>query len=121
MTVPGRTAIAIVVGALLAYPLVTLAGGAPPFPTREDCARPASPGTPGEELEVVYGRLDEPVAAEELLRSLTNAGFVGAEIELDACARWKVAYPSLESFDQATALADQVRAQGFEARVELEG
>lgn len=118
MNARARIAIAIVLVALLGYPLVTLASGLPRFPTRAECARPATAEAP--EVQVVYGRLDDPVAAEELLAELTGIGFVGTEIELDPCGRWKIAYMSVDSYDQATALAEQVRAQGFEAVVELQ-
>jgi hypothetical protein len=108
----------VVLVPLLGYPLVTLAGGAPRFPTRAECARAASAGA--DDVQVVYGRLDDVVLAEDLLARLTSVGFVGAEIELDDCGRWKVAYGAVDSFEQAGALAEQARANGFDARVELE-
>ena len=66
----------------------------------------------------MYGRLSDPVAAEDLLAELTGTGFVGAEIQLDDCGRWKVSYDAIESREQGEALAEQVRAAGFDARVE---
>ena len=111
-------AVAIVLVAVLGYPLVTLVGGAPRFPTRDECARAATAST--EDVQVVYARLDDPVAAEELLRELDRVGFVGASVDFDACGRWKVSYAALESFEQAEALAAQVRDAGFEARVEAQ-
>ena len=112
-------AAAIVVAVLLGYPLVTLAGDAPRFPTRGECARPTTADDPS--LEVVYGRFDDRVAAETLLAEVTEVGFIGAELELDGCGRWKVSYDSIESSAQGEALAEQVRNAGLDARVELEG
>jgi hypothetical protein len=109
---------AIVAAPLLAYPLIAVAGGAPGFPSREDCVDLPS-GDESESLEVVYGRLTDPVAAEGLLAEITGRGFVGAEIEFDHCGRWKVSYDAIESREQGEALAEQVRAAGFTARVEV--
>ena len=55
---------------LLAFPLVSLAGGVRglPIPGR---LRAAPTGDPQEPLEVVYGRLDDPVAADVLLAELS--------------------------------------------------
>ena len=75
----------IVVVVLLGYPLGTLAGGAPRFPSRGECARPATTDDPS--LEVVYGRFDDRLAAETLLAEITGVGFIGAELELDGCGR----------------------------------
>ena len=47
-------------------------------------------------------------------------GFTGAELELDGCGQWKVFYDSIDSLEQGESLAEQVRAAGFEARVEVE-
>lgn len=118
MTLSRRTAAAVVFAAVIAYPLATLAGGAPRFPSRADCARPATAGA--ERVQVVYGRMDDPAAAEDVHTELDRVGLVGAEIEVDACGRWEVAYKGVESFEQAQALAEQARAIGFDARVELE-
>jgi hypothetical protein len=110
-------AAAVVAVPLLVFPLALLAKGAPPFPSRDDCAVAATGDAP--DLDVVYARLDELAAAETLLAAVTGAGFTGASIELDACGLWKVAYDPIESFAQGEELAEQVRAAGFEARVEV--
>ena len=116
----GRVALAtaIVVVPLLGYPLFTITGGWPQFHSRGECARTAQ--ADDDEFEVVYGRLDDPLAAETLLAELTGIGFVGAEVELDDCGRWKVSYTGIDSFEQGEALAEQVRGAGFDARVEVE-
>lgn len=112
-----NVAVAIVAVPMLAYPLLAVAGGAPRFPSRDDCVHLPS-GEEAEQLEVVYGRLGDPIAAENLLAEITGTGFVGAELQLDDCGRWKVSYDSIESREQGEALAEQVRAAGFAARVE---
>lgn len=112
-------AAAVVLVTILGYPLVTLAGDAPRFPSRGECSRPATADDPS--LEVVYGRLDDRVEAETLLAEVTEIGFVGAELELEGCGRWKVYYDGVDSLAQGEALAEQVREAGFDARVELEG
>jgi hypothetical protein len=108
-------AAAIVAVPLMLYPVVSVGGAR--FPSRDDCARLPS-GAPGEPLDVVYGRLGDPVAAADLRDALARGGFVGAEIAFDACGRWVVLYDPIDSLEQGQALAEQVRKSGFEARVE---
>lgn len=112
-------AIAIVAVPLVGYPLVTIAGGGPRFPTRDECARVAR--NDADDLEVVYGRLDDPVAAEELLARLTAVGFVGTELKPDACGHWKVSYDSIATLAEGHALAGEARKVGFDAQVEHGG
>ena len=112
-------AAAIVAVPLLAYPVAAVAGGAPRFPTREECSKPATADAP--ELEVVYGRLEDPRAADELLANVTATGFVGAEVEFDTCGLWKVSYDAIDSLEQGNALATEVRKAGFDAQVEYGG
>lgn len=112
-------ATAIVVVPLLAYPLLSVSGGAPRFPTRDECVVVATGDAP--DLDVVYGRFEDLAAAEDLLAEVTRVGFVGAEIEIDACGRWKVFYDGIPSYVQGDELARQVREAGFEAQVEVGG
>jgi hypothetical protein len=112
-------AAAIAVVPLLAYPVAAVAGGAPRFPTRDECSRPATTDAP--DLEVVYGRFDDPRAADDLLAKLNATGFIGAETEFDTCARWKVSYDAIDSLEQGEALAAEVRKAGFDAQVEHGG
>ena len=116
---PRLAVVALVAIPLLIYPLSALADGPPRFPTRNDCARVATRDMPG--LDVVYGRLGDPVAAEELRAAVTSVGFVGAVVELDSCGRWKVSYDQIESIAQGEALIAEVHAAGFDARIEHEG
>lgn len=112
-------AVAIVLIPAVAYPLVALARGNTPFPSRDECARPATADAP--DLEVVYGRLDSPVEAQELLQRVLAIGFIGAEMELDGCGRWKVSYDAIDSLAQGEALVEQAVEAGFDPRVEHEG
>lgn len=112
-------AAAVALVPLLAYPLLALAEGAPRFPSPDECAVVATGDAP--DLDVVYGRFDDLVTAETVLADLTRVGFVGAELVLDDCGRWKVFYEGIETFAQGQALAEQVREAGFGARVEAGG
>jgi len=118
VTVRVGVAIAIVLVALLGYPLVTLAGGSPRFPTRDECGRLATADDPS--FDVVYGRLGSHEEAQSLLDQVSAIGFTGVELELDGCGQWKVFYDSIDSLEQGESLAEQVRAAGFAARVEAE-
>ena len=90
------------------------------FPSRDECARPGDGRRTGPRRRLRHDSIDL-VAAEALLTELTRVGFTGAELELDACGRWRVFYDGIPSLAQGEALVDQVREAGFEARVELEG
>lgn len=118
MTARAAVAVAIVLVPLLGYPLVTLAGGSPRFPSREECARLAT--ADDSSFDVVYGRVESRDAAQALLDQVLAIGFTGAELELDGCGRWKVFYDSIDSLDQGKALVEQARDAGFDPRVEVE-
>lgn len=121
MSRPRITVLAVVVALtpVVVYPLVAVAQGGPRFPSRDECARPATEDVPN--LEVVYGRLDSPVEAQELLDRVLEIGFSGTDLELDGCGRWKVSYDAIETLAQGEGLVVQARAAGFDPRVELEG
>ena len=110
--------VALVAVPLLVYPLVSIADGKPRFPSRDACAHTAKAG---DAVEVVYGRFDDPAAAEELRAKVVAVGFVGTEVAFDSCGRWKVHYDAIESFDQAQALAEEARGVGLDPRVETKG
>lgn len=116
MTSRVAIAAAVVMVPVLSYPLATITGGAPRFPSRTECARPAHPND--ENMEVVYGRLASPLAARELRERVVGLGFVGTEVGVDACGLWKVRYDSLDAFDQGQALVEEARRAGLEARLE---
>lgn len=116
---PVQLAAAIVAVPLIAYPALSLAGGMPRFPSVNECTHPAT--RDADNLEVVYGRFDSPLVADELLGAVTAVGLIGAEAEPDGCGRWKVSYDAIASLAQGQALAEQARQAGFPATVEYEG
>jgi hypothetical protein len=111
-------AVAIVAIPLLAYPAVVGADGAR-FPSLDDCVRVAATGTT-EPLDLVFGRLDTPIAAEDLLAQVRGVGYVDAELRLDSCGRWVVLYDGIESHEQGVESRAEARGAGLEAELELE-
>jgi hypothetical protein len=111
-------AAAIVAVPLVAYPLVVGADGAP-FPSQADCVRVARPGTT-EQLDLVFGRRDTPAEAERLLERVRAVGYVDAELRPDGCARWKVLYDGITSYEQGASSAVEARRAGLDAQVEIQ-
>ena len=103
---------------VVGYPALVGADGAP-FPSRDDCVRPAATGT-SEPLDLVFGRRDTPEEAEALLEQVRAVGYVDAELEPDGCGRWKVLYDGIETYEQGASSAEQARGAGLEAELELE-
>lgn len=64
---------AIVAVAALGYPLVVLAGGAPRFPSRDDCVVLA---TRDGEIELVFGYFDSVVQASADLARVRRMGYM---------------------------------------------
>jgi hypothetical protein len=111
-------AAAIVAVPLVAYPLVVGADGAR-FPSRNDCVRPAPPGST-EPLDLVFGRRDTPGEAERLLARVKAVGYVDAEMRTEGCGRWKVLYDGITSYAQGASSAAEARRAGLEARLEIQ-
>ena len=110
------TAVAIVVVPLLAYPVVTLAGGGPHWPSRAECVHPAVEGQP---VAVVFGRADDPMTANELRDRALSVGFKGTESVPDGCGRWKVVLENLPSVDIARQIQDEAHKVDLEPTIEL--
>ena len=90
---------------LLLYPLASVVGGAPRFPSRDDCVRPAVEGQP---VDLVYGRFDSPYEAQKFLEERVLAsGFQGTEMLPDDCGRWRVVLTGVPSIE----IAEEVRAE----------
>jgi hypothetical protein len=85
---------AIVFVPLLGYPLITIAGGAPRFPSPEECARPP---VDGDAVDVVYARFDDPRTAGVFRDRVLSLGFAGTEMLADGCGRWKVVLQNVPS------------------------
>ena len=116
MSTRGWVAVGIVLVPLLAYPLVTLAGGSPRFPSRQECERPPVDGQP---VDVVFGRVDDPVAAVKFAERVVSVGFVGTEALADGCGRWKVVLVSVPGLDVAREIQEEARTVDLEPTLEL--
>jgi hypothetical protein len=102
------TPLALVLVAVVAYPLAVVAGGGPRFPSPAECVHPARADG---DLEVVFGRFDSPTEAATLLSRVLAVGFKGSQIEPDGCGRFKVAVhgiPTLKVGDEVMAEARSV-------------
>jgi hypothetical protein len=109
-------AVAIVVVPLVGYVAVTLADGAPRFPGRYECVRSAVDGQP---VDVVFGRSDDPVSADELRDQVVSVGFVGVESEPDGCGRWKVLLADVPSLETARAVQEEAERVDLAPTLEL--
>jgi len=107
--------VAVVVVPLLAYPLVTLAGGSPRFPDQSECIRPAVEGSP---VDIVYGRFDSVADANALRDRVVGIGFTGTDVLGDGCGRWKVVYVNVPSLAVAEQVQAEARKVGFEPTLE---
>ncbi len=116
MTTRTWTAVVIVVVPLLAYPLYAVASGAPRFPDRTECIRPAAEGMPA---DVVFGRLDSPLDAEALRDRVESVGFVGTEVLADGCGRWKVVLDNVPTVAIAREVQEEARTVDLETSLEL--
>ena len=100
---------------LLLYPVIVLAGGAPRFPTRADCAAPARAGAP---VDAVFGRFDDHVAAQARERRLKQLGFTGSEIESDGCGYLQVVVHGVPSLAVGRELVAEARRVGVRVMLE---
>jgi hypothetical protein len=109
----------VIVAAALVYPAAVLvANGAPSFPTRDDCVRPATEGRP---IEAVFGRFESEWKARELRDRALAVGFPGTEAMRDACGRMKVFLPGIPTLEVGREFVDQAREAGFEVTLAQAG
>ena len=108
-------ATAIILVPLLAYPAATLATGAPRFPSRHECVRPAVAGEP---VDVVYGYFDSPLEAADLLERVLTVGLTGTETIFDACGRWKVVLEGVPSLEIARGVQEGAASVDLESTLE---
>jgi hypothetical protein len=99
----------------VAYPLSTLTGGAPRFPTRADCVHPPVAGQP---LEAVFGRFERQTPAETLLAQVRQRGFAGSMIEGDGCGLLKVDVQGIPNLRVGQSLVAEARSVGFRPTLE---
>jgi hypothetical protein len=111
-------ALAVVAAILLAYPLVSIVGGLPRFPTRDECVRAAVEGD-SRPLELVYQRFDALDEAEAKVKEVVGYGFVGTEIAPDGCGRWKVRYDGVGSYVVALEVVKEAESVGLDPRIEI--
>ena len=110
-------AVAIVLVPLLGYPLVTLAGGSPRFPSRQECVRPA---VEGQRVDVVFGRFDDPESAVDLRDHVLAVGFSGTEALADGCGRWRVVLESVPSIEIAHEVQKEAETVDLTPTLELD-
>jgi hypothetical protein len=109
---------ALIVAAVLAYPLGVLAGGLPRFPSPADCVKEA---TRDGNLEVVFGHFDSYAEAVQSRDEALRFGFQGTRLMLDGCERLKVALPGVPSLRVGREVLKETRSVGLAATLESEG
>jgi hypothetical protein len=106
---------ALVLGAVLLYPAVILAGGSPGFPSRHECVHPAhGPG----EVEAVFGRFRERAAAEAMYKHAMQLGFQNLEVGRDACGDVRVVLDGVPSLAVGRDLAAEAARVGLAVTLE---
>ena len=109
----------IVVVSALAYPFVVLAlAGAPAFPSRDSCVRPAMEDG---EIDAVFGRFDSERAATSVRARALAAGFQGTEAAGDGCGRVRVFLSGIPTMEVGREFAEEARSVGFEITLEQAG
>jgi hypothetical protein len=116
MTARAWVAAAIVLLPLLGYPLFTLAGGAPRFPTREECIHSPVAGQP---VDVVFERFDDPDKAAAFRERVLAVGFSGTEMLADGCGRWKVVLQSVPTIEIAREVQAEAATVDLSPKLEL--
>ncbi len=109
--------IAVVVLAL-AYPAYALVGGAPQFPDRGDCVRPA---TADGDIEAVFGYFDTERDAVVVRDRALAVGFVGTEMAWNGCGRVRVAVGGIPTLEVGRAFAEQAQTVGMDVTLEQAG
>lgn len=109
---------AVVLVLALAYPLSVVAGGAPRFPSRDECVRPA---TEDGEIDAVFGYFDSEFDAVVLRDSALGAGFIGTEMQWNGCGRVRVAVGGISTLEVGRELTEEARSVGLEVTLEEAG
>lgn len=114
-----RTAVwigAIVV--VLAYPFVNLVGGAPRFPTRDECIRPASRDG---EIDAVFGYFETEQAAREVRDRALEIGFAGTELVRNGCGLVRVYVGGIPTLEVGREFVEQAGTVDFDVTLEQAG
>ena len=107
--------LALLLTVALLYPLAFLVRGGPAFPTRADCAHPA---TADGALEVVFGRSASPQEAQSLLTRVLATGFKGSKVEPDGCGLFKVDVQGIPTLKVGAQVVAEARTVSPGATVE---
>lgn len=102
----------------LAYPLATVAGGGPRFPTREECVHPATHDGP---IDAVFGYVDTEAEANALRDRAVASGFQGTEVAWNGCGRVRVAVGGIPTLEVGREFIAEARSVGFEVTLEQAG
>lgn len=102
----------------LVYPLATLAGGAPRFPSRDDCVRPA---TADGDIDAVFGYFVSETEGREMLDRALAVGFQGTELTWNGCGRVRVAVGGIPTLEVGHEFVEQARSAVFEVTLEQAG
>jgi hypothetical protein len=111
-------AVAVAVVVVFAYPVATLAGGAPSFPTRDDCVRPAV--TDGD-IDAVFGYFDNEGEAVLVRDRALEVGFTGTEMAWNGCGRLRVAVGGIPTLEVGRDFVTEARRVGFDVTLEQAG
>jgi hypothetical protein len=105
----------LLIAVVLLYPVAVLAGGAPRFPSRHDCIRPA---TTDENLEAVFGRFGTVAAAESVRARAARVGFQNLKLEPDGCGLFKVTLHGIPSLRVGRDFVHEAERAGFRPMLE---
>jgi hypothetical protein len=110
---------AVVAAAALLYPVIVLAGGAPSFPSREDCVHPA---TRDGAIALVFGYFDSSVQAALQQERVRRVGYREANVESDGgCGRVRVVVDGYTTLAGARDAVAEARSVGLRPTLELAG
>jgi hypothetical protein len=114
---PRRVALAlgIVALALIAYPAITVAGGAPRFPSYADCVQAP---VDGEKVRVVFGYTSTYPDAIDLRDRALEVGFEGTDVAQDGCGRLRVSLDGVPEVATGEAVIEEARKVGLDPTLE---
>jgi hypothetical protein len=109
--VPRLAPWAVVLALALVYPISVLASGAPRFPSRAECVRPALQDG---DIEAVFGYFESEQEASIVRARALAVGFEGTELQWNGCGRVRVAVGGIPTLEVGRAFVEQARSVGFE-------
>ncbi|OFW75116.1 MAG: hypothetical protein A2Y55_09905 [Actinobacteria bacterium RBG_16_68_12] len=114
-----RTAFAVVIvgAALAAYPAITLAGGAPSFPSFDDCVQAP---IEGQKVRVVFGYGATYPEAVALRDRALEVGFQGTDVAQDGCGRVRVFLDNVPTREIGEEIVGEANTVDLQPTVELD-